>query len=262
MKQRHHPAPRSLMRLLKEAEYELVGDHLRDPGEEWHVRCTRCQAEVWLMATSLRWSRSRRQGAARTRCSHRPKRIIVPPKTVPTQGAAGQALRQIIGLCLREARQQHKMTQKQFCAHIGLTQSSVSAIERGVKNVLLDTFLRSCAVLETRPTDMVARITQLAADVPRETSPSNGGQMTTRPVNYNELNRIAGLCLKAARQGAGMSQQDLGKHLEMSHPCLGAIESGKNRMRLDTLLSACAALNVDPADMVTRIAHLYAQCST
>lgn len=86
--------------------------------------------------------------------------------------------------------------------------------------------------------------------------------MTDQPVNYSELNRIAGLCLKSARQGAQMKQRELSELLEISLPCLSAIETGQNRMRLDTLLRACSVLEIDPADMVSRIACLSAQCST
>lgn len=86
--------------------------------------------------------------------------------------------------------------------------------------------------------------------------------MGAQLVSYGELNRIAGLCLKAARQGAKMEQRELGELLEISVPCLSAIENGQNRMRLDTLLRACSVLEIDPADMVSRIARLSAQCST
>lgn len=78
------------------------------------------------------------------------------------------------GVCIRSRRQTLGWTQTQLGEHLGLTNASVSHIEKGANFLRLETLVLICHVMGVDPADMFAQILRLAngqrLNVPRETS--------------------------------------------------------------------------------------------
>ncbi|PZN33847.1 MAG: XRE family transcriptional regulator [Proteobacteria bacterium] len=55
-----------------------------------------------------------------------------------------------VGLALRKRREALEISQEDFAERIGMHRTYYSAIERGLKNVRLDTLERVCASLKAR----------------------------------------------------------------------------------------------------------------
>ncbi|MFF9265832.1 hypothetical protein [Streptomyces longwoodensis] len=77
-----HPAPASgpapgrmpeaqARELLERQDYDPVGAYPGAASEPWHVRCLRCEAELWVWVTRL-------APHPRARCQHALKYVIVP----------------------------------------------------------------------------------------------------------------------------------------------------------------------------------------
>lgn len=55
--------------------------------------------------------------------------------------------RTALGLLLRDARGRNRLSQEQLARKVGLTQATISAIERGLRDLKLDTLLSILAAL-------------------------------------------------------------------------------------------------------------------
>jgi transcriptional regulator with XRE-family HTH domain len=59
-------------------------------------------------------------------------------------------LQQRIGLALRRRREAQDISQEAFAELVGMHRTYYSAIERGLKNIRLETLERICAALRTK----------------------------------------------------------------------------------------------------------------
>ena len=58
---------------------------------------------------------------------------------------------------LIEERKQQGLSMRQLASAAGLSQPMISFLERGLRGPSLDTFLRLCAVLKLKPSDVLKR---------------------------------------------------------------------------------------------------------
>lgn len=58
--------------------------------------------------------------------------------------------------------------------------------------------------------------------------------------------------LKTAREQRGVSQHNLADAIGVTRSSVANIESGRQRIQIHTLIAACQALNLDPADIVSQ----------
>jgi len=65
------------------------------------------------------------------------------------------SLQQRIGVALRRRREAQEISQENFAELIGMHRTYYSAIERGLKNIRIETLERICAALRTRIWEVV-----------------------------------------------------------------------------------------------------------
>lgn len=64
-------------------------------------------------------------------------------------------LQQRIGLALRRRREAQDISQEAFAELVGMHRTYYSAIERGLKNIRLETLERICAALRTKMWEVI-----------------------------------------------------------------------------------------------------------
>lgn len=64
--------------------------------------------------------------------------------------------------------------------------------------------------------------------------------------------RTFGESLRAAREGAGISQEVLADRAGLHRTYVGAVERGERNISLLNILALARALRISPADLVTR----------
>lgn len=60
-----------------------------------------------------------------------------------------------------------------------------------------------------------------------------------------------GAQLRAARKRRGINQQDLGTAVGLTRSSIANVEHGRQHIQVHTLVAACHALGLDPADVMT-----------
>ena len=63
-----------------------------------------------------------------------------------------------LGLTIREARLNKRMTMKELAAKVGITESAVHHYENGVRKMSFDTFASICKALDLNPSEVTKRI--------------------------------------------------------------------------------------------------------
>ena len=70
----------------------------------------------------------------------------------------------------------------------------------------------------------------------------------------DEMYAFLGAYLRAKRQQVGVSQEQLGELIGMSRQSVSNVEAGRYPVQFHVFMQMCAALYVDPAEVVTAVA--------
>ena len=68
----------------------------------------------------------------------------------------------------------------------------------------------------------------------------------------DDLYRRIGASIRAARQSRGIAQEDLGSAVGLGRSSIANIEAGRQHPTIHTLIAACQAVGLDPADVITQ----------
>lgn len=75
-------------------------------------------------------------------------------------------------------------------------------------------------------------------------------------MHIDELSRVTGVRLRAERERAAMKQSDVARHLGITPAALSCIEKGRSRIRVETLIKACAFLEADPVELLAYVVRV------
>ena len=129
-----------------------------------------------------------------------------------------EELRVAFGQRCREARIKRGLSQQEVAAVSGITQANIAKIERGQKNITLDTMMRFLRVVD------------------RALARRLRGDLKTR---FAES-------LRAARSAAGWSQTQLSERAGVRSQYISLIETGKANVKLETVARMARAVGQDP----------------
>jgi transcriptional regulator with XRE-family HTH domain len=68
----------------------------------------------------------------------------------------------------------------------------------------------------------------------------------------NDLYRRLGAHLRTVRQSRGIAQEDLARAVKLTRGSIANLEAGRQRIQVHTLIAACHALGLDPAEALAR----------
>ncbi|MFE9127846.1 helix-turn-helix domain-containing protein [Streptomyces sp. NPDC007148] len=68
----------------------------------------------------------------------------------------------------------------------------------------------------------------------------------------DDLYRRLGAYIRNARQSRGIAQEDLARAVKLTRGSIANLEAGRQRIQVHTLITACRALGIDPADAISR----------
>jgi transcriptional regulator with XRE-family HTH domain len=132
--------------------------------------------------------------------------------------ARSEELRVAFGRRCREARIKSGLSQHEVAAVSGITQANIAKIERGQKNITLETMMRFLRVVDR------ALARRLRGDL---------------KARYAEN-------LRSARTAAGWSQTQLSELAGVPSQYISLIESGKANLKLETVATMARAVGQDP----------------
>ncbi|TFV33956.1 XRE family transcriptional regulator [Streptomyces sp. T1317-0309] len=75
---------------------------------------------------------------------------------------------------------------------------------------------------------------------------------STEHVVTDDLYRRLGAYLRTVRQSRGIAQEDLARAVKLTRGSIANLEAGRQRIQVHTLIAACHALGLDPADALAR----------
>ncbi len=70
-------------------------------------------------------------------------------------------------------------------------------------------------------------------------------------MSQTEIDCVVGRRLAAARGKRGMTQGEVAAAAGIHRPTYTLLEAGRQRMTVDLLIRLCAALGIDPAEVIT-----------
>ena len=129
-----------------------------------------------------------------------------------------EELRVAFGRRCREARINKGLSQHEVAAVSGITQANIAKIERGQKNITLETMMRFLRVVDR------ALARRLRGDLKARFAEN----------------------LRSARTAAGWSQTQLSERAGVPSQYISLIESGKANLKLETVATMARAVGQDP----------------
>ena len=133
-------------------------------------------------------------------------------------GPVAEKLRSLFGRHCREARLERRLSQQEVAALSGIGQAVIAKIERGQKNITLETMMRILRVVD------------------RELARRLKGDLKAR----------FGENLRLARAEAGLTQTQLAERAGLSRQHISLLESGTANVKLETVATIARAVGQDP----------------
>ena len=133
-----------------------------------------------------------------------------------------EELRVAFGRHCREARIKRGLSQQEVAALSGISQSNITIIEHGQKNITLETLMRILRVVD------------------RELARRLKGDLKAR----------FGENVRAARSDAGLSQAQLSERAGVSRQSISLIETGSANVKLETVAAMARAVGQDPNQLL------------
>lgn len=141
---------------------------------------------------------------------------------------------------MRTARTEAGLSQVSLSEATGLDRAAISFLERAERCPDLSTLVRVARALRTTPSRLLDGI-------------GSGTQTFERP-SYRDVARLPearlGVNLRAARHGAGLSQETLGFEAEVDRAAISVYERGGRGPNLRTVLKLSRALGMRPSALL------------
>jgi transcriptional regulator with XRE-family HTH domain len=144
---------------------------------------------------------------------------------------------------MRAARLHANLSQVALSRATHLDRAAISFLERAERAPDLSTLVRICRALSTTPSDLLVGVGLPVANSPVDALSSGGQDLSTEP------GLRFGTNLRAARKGAGHSQEVLAYEADVDRAAISVYERGGREPNLRTVLKLARALHMSPVTL-------------
>jgi transcriptional regulator with XRE-family HTH domain len=150
----------------------------------------------------------------------------------------------VFGEKMRVARLRADLSQVGLSGATHLDRAAISFLERAERAPDLSTLVRICRALSTTPSDLLVGVGLPTTNSPVGALPSDGQDLPTEP------GLRFGVNLRAARKGAGHSQEVLAYEADVDRAAISVYERGGREPNLRTVLKLARALHMSPVTLL------------